>query len=86
MSAIIAGKECKMCGKEYWLSFGHPDWFKNRSGDAWQGFRSIQVSGLCPTCYVITLAERPDAAIVSHGELLMASMIADLIISVEDNK
>jgi hypothetical protein len=86
MSAIIAGKECKMCGKEYWLSFGHPEWFKNRAGDAWQGFCSLKYSGLCPTCFVIVLAERPEASVVSTGELLMASMIADLIVSVEDSK
>jgi hypothetical protein len=58
MSAIIAGKSCKKCGKEYYVSFGHPKWYddvmkrNNPPGEIFQAFRVFQKSGECPNCYL----------------------------------
>lgn len=56
MSAIIAGKECKKCKKEYYVSFGHPKWFddvmKRRlpENKEFKKFKKCQQSGLCLVC------------------------------------
>ena len=57
MSAIIAGKSCKICNKEYYISFGHPKWFDDvlkRGKEPCKEFKkfcNIQESGMCLYCY-----------------------------------
>ncbi len=65
MSAIIAGKECKDCKKDYYLSFGHPSWFKKSPLKRVPGiltedeqhrkdvFNKVRKSGRCPKCQLI---------------------------------
>ncbi len=64
MSAIIAGKECKDCKKDYYLTFGHPSWFKKSmkrvpdkltEDEQMQKdvFNEIRKSSRCPKCQLI---------------------------------
>ena len=78
MSAIVAGQMCRICGKEHWTSFGHPDWFKKREGELWKGFLSFRSSGLCATCWITCISERP-AESVSSGEVGIAMMISETL-------
>ncbi len=58
MSAIIAGKSCRKCKREYYLSLGHPKWYddviKRRMPTAadYLQFERVAVSGMCPRCSV----------------------------------
>lgn len=58
MSAIIAGEHCKVCGKPYWYSFGHPKWYddvvkrKMLKSNAFKRFESIRRSGMCVRCFL----------------------------------
>jgi len=63
MSAIIAGKACKECGQEYYISFGHPKWYDDvvkrnlPPSDDYKAFRKFQTSGKCPNCYLKNLPD-----------------------------
>ena len=64
MSAILAGKSCKKCNSEWYVSFGHPKWYddvvKRRlpASITYSTFRDCQSSGLCPKCWLVDLIER----------------------------
>lgn len=58
MSCIIAGDACAECGKKYWVSLGHPNWFddvikrgKPKSED-YLFFEDMAQSGKCPKCFL----------------------------------
>jgi hypothetical protein len=69
MSAIIAGKECKGCKQDYYMSFGHPKWYDDvvkrgmPESEKFKEFRKLQQSGYCLLCY----SRLPDTKI---GEML----------------
>jgi hypothetical protein len=56
MSAIVAGKSCKLCKNKYYVSIGHPDWFDNvvkrrrKPCPIYKRYVRIAKSRLCPTC------------------------------------
>ena len=56
MSAIIAGKKCKICKESYWISLGHTEWFDNvikrhrKPCPIYKRFIRISRSGVCPSC------------------------------------
>ena len=56
MSAILAGKECKICKGKWYVSLGHPEWYdrvvkKNRTPcNTYKRFVRIAKSGICPSC------------------------------------
>lgn len=58
MSAIIAGKACKKCGKEYYLSLGHPRWYDDvvkrgkPKSDHYREWEEMKKSGKCPNCFI----------------------------------
>lgn len=58
MSAIIAGNSCKICGKKYRLSLGHPKWYddvvKKRlpKSDEFLVFEKMCRSGMCFNCFM----------------------------------
>jgi len=57
MSVVIAGK-CKKCGKQYWVSFGQPAWYKKwlKEKDFTGGTEKTRAWGelskkeICPDC------------------------------------
>ena len=63
MSAIIAGKDCEVCGREYWMSFGHPDWYDDvmkrglEASEQFTTYVKMAKSGLCPKCYAESTVE-----------------------------
>lgn len=63
MSAVIAGKSCKVCHNEYFISLGHPKWFddvtkrKLPPSKTYIAFREAQSSGLCPPCWLSRIIE-----------------------------
>jgi hypothetical protein len=54
MSAIVAGA-CRHCGKQFWVSLGHPAWFKaylktrHQTEDV-RRFLHLQDKRICPDC------------------------------------
>ena len=57
MSAIISGHSCKSCKKKFWLSLGHPKWYKEylRTGykdKSYKMFEQIARSGKCLNCWI----------------------------------
>jgi len=62
MSAIIAGKSCSVCGKEHYVSIGHPKWYDavvlkkhnptKEDEKEFERFRKIQKSGMCVNCII----------------------------------
>lgn len=52
MSAIVAGKACRVCRKEYWLSFGHPPWMNRKGHQTFEAFEALRTSGMCPMCWL----------------------------------
>lgn len=56
MSAIIAGKKCKICKQKYFVSLGHTDWFDNvvkkrrKPCPIYKRFARIVKSRICPQC------------------------------------
>jgi len=67
MSAIIAGESCKECKQEFYISFGHPEWYDDvvkrhlPESDQFKLFRDMSWSGLCPNCYK---GKNPQAEII----------------------
>lgn len=53
MSVIIAGEKCKSCGKEFWLSLGHPKWFDfpMKYPEQYELFKELRLSGKCAYCF-----------------------------------
>ena len=57
MSAIIAGRKCKQCCEEYYMSFGHPEWYDDvmkrgkPKSSTFLRFEDMQKSGLCVQCF-----------------------------------
>ena len=56
MSVIVAGV-CKVCKKEYWVSFGRPAWYKewvSSGGVKWkepmEEYRVLREKRLCEEC------------------------------------
>ena len=60
MSAIVAGKSCKKCKKEYWSNFGHPRWYEDvvtaglPESEEFKEYKKLTKSGMCPACYIKT--------------------------------
>jgi len=58
MSAIVAGKSCKKCEKEYWVCFGHPKWYDDvilrglNPSNEFKEFEALVGSGMCPACFL----------------------------------
>jgi len=58
MSAIIAGKSCRGCGREYWVSLGHPEWYDDvvkrglEKSENFKRYERMAKSGMCPRCYL----------------------------------
>ena len=57
MSAIISGHSCKNCKKSFWISLGHPKWYREyiKTGyktKEYQLFERIARSGLCLNCWL----------------------------------
>lgn len=50
MSAIIAGK-CKKCKLPFYVSLGHPEWWKQRKGREYTIFLEVIKSRLCLECF-----------------------------------
>ena len=56
MSAIIAGKSCKICKQKYFVSLGHSDWFDNvvkrqrPPCEIYKRFDRIRRCGICLSC------------------------------------
>lgn len=57
MSAIIAGDNCRGCGKDYYISLGHPKWYndvvkhKRPENKIFKLYKRICRSGLCLNCF-----------------------------------
>jgi len=49
MSAIFAGT-CDKCGKSFWYSFGHPDWWKRHLNPTWDRWVALQGTNTCAVC------------------------------------
>jgi len=58
VSAIIAGKSCKKCKKDYYLSLGHPKWYDDvvkrclPKSDNFLQFERLARSGMCLGCFI----------------------------------
>lgn len=50
MSAIIAGKSCKSCKREYWSSLGNPKWFMDITSKGHEAFVRLLKQGKCLEC------------------------------------
>ena len=54
MSAIVAGA-CRQCGKQFWVSLGHPAWYKaylktRQPTEDVRRFAQLQEKRICPDC------------------------------------
>jgi len=58
MSAIVAGKSCKKCKKEYWVSLGHPKWYDDvmvrrlPESENFSEYKKLTKSGMCLACFL----------------------------------
>lgn len=83
MSAIIASKECRDCGDEFYISFGSPNWWKNvvlknQSPCAiYKMYNDIRMSGMCPLCWILQKIEN-EVDKVSDEHISFMAIILDL--------
>lgn len=71
MSAIWAGQECSACKDRYWISFGHPAWFGDKTSPLYQKFIEARSSGLCPFCWLENNVSDKTLTVLSPFESLV---------------
>lgn len=59
MSVIFAGKKCKQCGEKYYVTFGHPkwykDWLKKKKSPQSRRWEALVRTRKCPACLTGTI-------------------------------